>query len=267
LVARILLIFALLICVSSASAEEIVLFGAGSLREAITAIAADYTKATGVAVRTQFGPSGLMRVKVEAGVDKVDLFASADMGQALKLRQDGFAVSVVMFARNRLCAFATPDVALTAANFAERLVDPKVKLGTSTPKADPGGDYTWKMFELIDKARPGAFAILDGKAQKIIGGSPSPAPDPDPIAAAFRRGQINVMIGYCSGASRMRADAPGVEPVPVPEAFAVGPEYGLAITSYANPAAVALAFAILSPEGQAKLESFGFAPIGMISGR
>jgi molybdate transport system substrate-binding protein len=123
-----------------------------------------------------------------------------------------------MFARNRLCAFATPDVALTPANFAERLVDPKVKLGTSTPKADPGGDYTWKMFELIEKAHPGAFAILEGKAQKIIGGSTAPDPtDPNPIASAFRRRQINVMIGYCSGASRMRADAPGVQPVPLPD--------------------------------------------------
>jgi len=265
--ARILLLFLLFTCVSRASAEEIVLYGAGSLREAINAIAADYTKATGVGVRTQFGPSGLMREKIEAG-DKVDLFASADMGQALKLRHDGFAVSVVMFARNSLCAFATPEVALTPANFAERLIDPKVKLGTSTPRADPGGDYTWKMFELIEKAHPGAFAVLDGKAQKIIGGSTAPDPaDPNPIASVFRRGQINVMIGYCSGASRMRADAPGVEPVPVPEAFAVGPEYGLALKSYANPAAVALAFAILSPEGQAKLASFGFAPIAMISGR
>ena len=47
--------------------RKIVLFGAGSLREAMTAIAADYTNATGVAVRTQFGPSGLMREKIEAG--------------------------------------------------------------------------------------------------------------------------------------------------------------------------------------------------------
>jgi ABC-type molybdate transport system substrate-binding protein len=140
--------------------------------------------------------------------------------------------------------------------------------GTSTPKADPGGDYTSKMFELIKKAHPGAFAILDGKAQKIIGGSTAPDPaDPNPVASAFRRGRINVMIGYCSDASRMRVDAPGVEPVPIPDAFAVGPEYGLAIKSYENPAAVALAFAILSPEGQAKLESFGFTPIGMMSGR
>jgi molybdate transport system substrate-binding protein len=187
-VARILSLFVLFICVSHASAEEIVLYGAGSLREALTAIAADYTRATGVGVRTQFGPSGLMCEKIEAG-DKVDLFASADMGQALKLRQDGFAVSVVMFARNRLCAFATPDVALTAANFADRLVDPIVKLGTSTPKADPGGDYTWKMFELIDKAHPGAFSILDGKAQKIIGGSTAPDP-PIPIRSRPRFGAV-----------------------------------------------------------------------------
>ena len=44
-----------------------------------------------------------------------------------------------MFARNRLCALAVPKVGLTSANFIDRLLDPTVKLGTSTPKADPSG--------------------------------------------------------------------------------------------------------------------------------
>ena len=56
------------------------------------------------------------------------------------------AIRVVMFTRNALCAFASPSAALTTANFIDRLLDPAVKLGTSTPKADPGGDYTWLMF-------------------------------------------------------------------------------------------------------------------------
>ena len=52
---------------SAAGSEELVLFGAGSLREVMTQIAADYQARHGAMVRTQFGPSGLMRERIERG--------------------------------------------------------------------------------------------------------------------------------------------------------------------------------------------------------
>src|SRR5215471_15330355 len=78
---------------STAGSEELVLFGAGSLREVITQIAADYQAKYGGTVRTEFGPSGLMRERIERG-ERVDLFASADMGHPLKLREQGRATTV-----------------------------------------------------------------------------------------------------------------------------------------------------------------------------
>src|SRR6185369_14838829 len=111
---------------------------------------------------------------------------------------------------------------------------------TSTPKADPGGDYTWAMFHLIDRAKPGAFATLDAKAQKIVGGTTTPS-GPDPIAAALANGQIDAMVGYCSGTEQRRKATPDLTAVEVPEAFATGPEYGLAIMRLDNADAVALA--------------------------
>ncbi|HWT99085.1 MAG TPA: substrate-binding domain-containing protein [Terriglobales bacterium] len=253
--------FTLLAAAPAARASDVVLYGAGSLHDALSAIAAAYTAKTGIAVQTAFGPSGLMREKVEAG-DKVDLFASADMGHALKLQQDGKAAAVMMFTRNKLCVFAKPEIGLTAANFVERLTDPSIRIGTSTPKADPGGDYTWAMFHLMDNAKPGAFAILDAKAQKIVGGSTAPS-GPDPIAAAFADGKINAMVGYCSGTEQRRKATPDLAAVEVPEPFATGPEYGLAIMRLDNAAAVGLALAIEGPEGQATLARFGFAPVGL----
>jgi molybdate transport system substrate-binding protein len=172
---------------------------------------------------------------------------------------------VMMFTRNRLCAFAKPEAGLTAANFAARLSDPTVKLGTSTPIADPAGDYTWQMFRLIDKAQPGAFAALDSKAKKVDGGPPGNPPDPDPTGSAFSRGDINVMIAYCSGVARRRRATPDLQVIEVPAGFATGPEYGLAILDAGKPAAARLAFAILSPEGQATLARFGFDPVGLPS--
>ena len=263
---RILVLLAgLMVLAPTARADGVVLYGAGSLRDALGAIVKDFSARTGIPVQTAFGPSGLMREKIEAG-DKVDVFASADMASPLKLLKEGKAASVVMFTRNRLCAFALPDAGLSTANFAARIIDPAVRLGTSTPKADPGGDYTWAMFHRIDQQKPGAFAILDGKAQKIVGGSTAAIPaGTDPIADAFKAGTINVMIGYCSGAAQRQKATPELAVVPVPDAYGVGPEYGLALQQLENPQAVAVMLAILSPEGQATLARFGFAPVGAVA--
>jgi molybdate transport system substrate-binding protein len=105
---------------------------------------------------------------------------------------------------------------------------------------------------------------VPAKAQTIEGGTTTRDPaKPDPVAAGFASGAINVMIAYCSGAEQRRKAGPDLEVVAVPEAFATGPEYGMAIMSFDKPAVVALAFTILSPEGQAVLKCFGFAPVGL----
>ena len=59
----------------------LVLYGAGSLREAMTEMATAFARERGVAVRTEFGASGRMRERIEAG-DRVDVFTSADLGHA-----------------------------------------------------------------------------------------------------------------------------------------------------------------------------------------
>jgi len=247
-----------------ARADELRVLAAGSLREVIGAIGERYKAATGTIVTADFGPSGVLRERIEKG-EKADLFASADMGHPLQLLADGWAIRVDLFTRNELCAFAAPKVGLTQANFMDRLLDATVKLGTSTPKADPAGDYTWAMFHKIDAAHEGAFTTLDQKAQQIVGGPTNNAPvdGKDPAAAALIAGRIDVMIGYCSGAKRMQSQVPDVQMVPVPKNIAAGPEYGLAILKGADARAKDLALYMLSPEGQQIFAQFGFAPVGL----
>jgi molybdate transport system substrate-binding protein len=111
-----------------------------------------------------------MRERIEKG-EKADVFTSADMGHPLKLRSEGRATHVAMFTRNALCAIAKPTVGLTTENFLDKLLDPGIKVGTSTPDADPAGDYTWAMFRLADAIKAGSFALLDAKARRIFGGA------------------------------------------------------------------------------------------------
>jgi molybdate transport system substrate-binding protein len=249
----------LALAAGAARADELRVLAAGSLREVVGELGTRYKAATGTAVTADFGPSGVLRERIEKG-EKADLLASADMGHPLKLLADGRATRADMFTRNALCAFAEPKIGLTSANLVDKLLDPAVKLGASTPKADPAGDYTWAMFHKIDATHPGAFATLDGKAQKIIGGGPV---NGDPVADAFKAGTIDVMIGYCSGRRRMLSSTPELQVVEVPGEIAARPEYGFAILKDANPRTEDLALYILSPEGQQVLAQFGFAPVGL----
>ncbi|MDO5625641.1 MAG: substrate-binding domain-containing protein [Pseudomonadota bacterium] len=247
---------------AAAQAQDVVLYGAGSLRAVMTDITQRHAEKHGTRVSTSFGPSGLMRQKIEAG-DAVDLFTSADMGHAMALARQRSGSTVMVFTRNRLCAFAAPQVQLTPDNFASKLLDPAIGIGTSTPNADPGGDYTWQMFRLLDKNRPGAFDTLDRKAQKLVGGSTTADPaNPDPIGAAFRQERIQVAFGYCSGAqARLKAN-PGLTTLPVPPQYAPAPMYGMVVLTPGKPGVAQLALDILSVDGQATLARHGFAPIG-----
>jgi molybdenum ABC transporter molybdate-binding protein len=249
------------IVTGGARAETLRVLGAGSLRDVVTEIGARYKKATGIEVVGDFGPSGIVRERIEKG-EKADLFASADMGHPLKLLADGRATRVAMFTRNALCGFALPKVGLTEANFLDRLLDPAVKLGTSTPKADPSGDYTWAVFHRADAIRPGAYVTLDQKAQKIVGGPTKPATG-NPVAGGLSSGTIDVMIGYCSGAKGLQSQVRDVQMARIPKEIAAGPEYGLAILKGAAPRTEDLALFMLSPEGQQVFAQFGFAPVGL----
>src|SRR6516162_5722240 len=75
------LLFALTL---SASAETLHVAGAGSLTAAFTNLLRSFPAAPDMVAAPEFGPSGLMRQKIEAGAE-VDVFASADMEQARRL--------------------------------------------------------------------------------------------------------------------------------------------------------------------------------------
>ena len=120
--------------------DRVCLHAAGSLRPALREVARAYTAAHGAKVQAQFGASGLLRVRLEGG-EPGDVFASADLGHPLALARAGKSGPVVLFARNRLCAIARPGLPVTPETVLATMLAPANKLGTSTPRNDPAGDY------------------------------------------------------------------------------------------------------------------------------
>ncbi len=242
-------------------------YAAGSLTGAFNALLAAFGTPPGTASQPTYGPSGVLRERLERGAP-ADLFASADIGQPRRLADAGRGTPVVLFARNRMCALARGGLGLTEANLLDRLLDPAVKLATSTPGADPGGDYAWAVFARAEQVRPGARATLEGKAQQLVGG-PSMAPlvpGQGPSEGVFLSGRADVMLGYCSGTDTLRRTLPDLAAVPLPLELEVGPEYGMTVLS-ANPAAARFALFVMSGPGQAILARHGLIPVTLPAGQ
>jgi len=239
--------------------------GAGSLTAAFTDLLRDFPAGADTVAAPEFGPSGLMRQKIEAGAG-VDLFASADMEQARRLAVGHPERLVIHFTRNRLCALARASVGLTSANMLDRLLDPAVRLATSTPGADPSGDYTWAVFARADAVRAGARVTLEAKAQQLVGGgaaTPLLVPGKGAVEGIFLADRADVALAYCSGAPAVTHEVPGLVTVLLPPELTVGPAYGMVLLN-AKPLTSRFAAFVMSEAGQAVLKTHGFDPVAFV---
>jgi ABC-type molybdate transport system substrate-binding protein len=242
------------------AADTVLLHAAGSLRGALTEVSAAFEKTTGVRVQPKYGPSGLLRDEIAGGA-KAEVFASANMEHPAALVKAGKAGPVVLFARNTLCALVKPSLGVTTETLLERMLDPVVKLGTSTPKADPSGDYAFEVFRKAEVLKAGANDALVAKALQLTGGPSSPAPPTDRnlYGAVVAAGQADIFLTYCTGALVAQRENPGQQVIALPTELAVGADYGMTLIDGASSNAKRLAEFILSAEGQAILGRYGFA--------
>ena len=154
---------------SPVAAQDLTLVAAGSLNAALSAVVEDYSATYDTPVTTRFGPSGLMRKSIEEG-DTAHVFASANMRHPGTLESAGMGGPVALFARNQLCALARPEISVDSESLLAVMLDDATRLGTSTPKADPSGDYAFALFDKTDKAE-----TLKAHALQLTGG-PDSAP-------------------------------------------------------------------------------------------
>lgn len=240
--------------------DPVQVYAAGSLRDALTEIARDHEARTGQKVVLTFAASGLLRERIEQGAP-AQVFASADTKHPQRLANQGQWQAPVVFTRNTLCALAQGTVAVTSDTLLSTILQPQVRLGISTPKADPAGDYAWALFQKAEALQPGATARLEAKALQLTGGANS-AQAPagrNTYAWVMEQNRADVFLTYCTNAVAARAEVPSLQVVAVPEALQVGAAYGLTVRAGAPAQAQAFAQAVLQPPAQAVLRRLGFA--------
>jgi molybdate transport system substrate-binding protein len=179
--------------------------------------------------------------QIEQGAS-ADVFASADTTNMDKLKADGFAAGTPqIFAHNKLeivVAAGNPKGVTGLADLAK----PGVIYITAAPTV-PAGKY--------------ALQILANAGVKVA--PKSLETDVKAVVSKIELGEADVGIAYTTDVTAAGAKVTGI---PIPDAVNVIATYPLVAVKGAKNADLASAFIayVVSAEGQAKLQSFGFLP-------
>ena len=158
-----------------------------------------------------------------------------------------------------------PGLAVAPDDLLAIMLNPAVRLGVATPGNEPSGDYARTLFAKAERVTPGAKAALEAKALRLTGGKDS-APVPagrNAYAWHIAERRADLFLGYCSAGKAAAAELPGLRVVELPKELAVDADDGLVVLrgpAEQEAAAARFAMFVLSPEGQAILARWGFAP-------
>jgi molybdate transport system substrate-binding protein len=221
---------------------------AGSLRTVWTSLMAHFPQPA----QTLFGPAGLLRERIEAG-EPCDLFASASLAHPQALLAAGRALAVLPFASNQLCLTVRREVWREGDDWFSLLTREGLRIATSTPGADPSGDYTQELFTRMGSAGES----VRRRAQALVGGRDSAPIPPGKLAAEWilRSGNAEVFIGYASYGEKLR-QMDGLKVLDIPPPFNPRANYACAVIS---PQAQPLADFLQSVQAQAILHQAGFS--------
>ena len=260
------------------SRHPIRIFAAGSLRRALPAVlgvlhpASDSTPAFDF----RFGPAGLLRREIEvlSAAERPDLFVSADIRHAQALKRMGIGLEVRPLAENRLMivmpargpasrrldAISRSFSSQSLPPWLELQLSPGLRVGTSTPGADPGGDYAEALFEGARRYGRLLPEILRAKALRLVGGSiASNAAGRSPsVIERLERRDADLFFSYRTNAVNYEA-AGGMRMLEIPDADNVRAVFGMLELTDRG---AAVARMLLSRKASAQLESFGFRPLG-----
>jgi molybdate transport system substrate-binding protein len=228
-------------------------FAAASLTNAFEEIGAGFEAANpNVNIKFNFGGSQSLRTQIEQGA-QADLFASANLKEieALEKSQLVEAGSAQIFLTNQLVViFPSPNPAklTTLADLAR----PGLKIILAA-KEVPAGNYA---LQVLDQLEP---SFGSDYKNRVLANVVSYENDVRQVVAKVQLGEADAGIVYQSDALA----APGVGKIEIPATNNIVAKYPVAALSRApNPQlARALIAYLLSAEGQAILQKWGFVPV------
>ena len=235
-------------CAGEPGGERLSVYAASSLTEAFGELEAMFEAAhPGTDVVVTFAGSQVLRIQIEEGAP-ADVFASANPEHLEALVAAGLVREGYVFARNRLVVIVPSDNPAAIDAFEELPQARRLVLGTPDV---PVGRYARQALAAADSAVRQGFqaAVLDGLVSE---------------ESNVRLARAKVELGEADAAIVYLTDAAGsdrVRTIPIPDAMNVPAEYLIGVVERDGVSTLADAWVdlVLSPQGRAVLERYGFS--------
>ncbi|MHB8232934.1 MAG: molybdate ABC transporter substrate-binding protein [bacterium] len=256
-------VFPLLTGNSCASAATLRIMAADALPKPVTEIGNIFKKEhPGIKIDYDFLGAGVLKGDIEEGAP-CDIFLSANRKFQKQLRKKGFLKSYRIFAYDYLAA-ATPynnPANVTKSNLIQKLMDANVTLATSSPHADPAGDYTWKMFGIIDKQIPGAFEKITDHANHLL--------DAALVMPVLESGNTDLGILYASQLLELKRSGAKINIIPIPNKYNTKAKFTASVLNQSKykPLSEEFIKLLFSKKGKKILSYWGFSPVNSLKQR
>lgn len=232
---------------------SLTIFAASSLTDAFTDIGAAFEVAhPGVSVEFNFAGSPTLVTQLDQGAE-ADALATADEQNMSAAYEAGLVVSAgEVFAQNRLAVIVPSDnpAGLTTPY---ELGRSGLRLVLASPEV-PAGRYARQLIEGMGAIPEGG----PGFAKAVFGNVVSEEPNVKAVVAKVQLGEADAGIVYVTDVTPDIAN--DVTLVAIPDEINVTASYPIATIADAPAPGLASAFIefVLSPEGQAILQQYGF---------
>ncbi len=233
--------------------KTLTVFGAASLTNAFEEIGKAFEAANpGVTVEFNFAGSQTLRTQIEQGA-QADVFASANSKEMDALVAGNFvpAGSAKIFLANQLVVIMPADNPAGVTALVD-LTRPGLKIVLAAREV-PVGNYALQVLDKLDAA------LGTGFKDKVLANVVSYENDVKLVVAKVQLGEADAGMVYSSDA----VAAPELQTIYIPVENNVIAQYPLAaLTNSRNPElAQAYINYVLSAEGQAVLQKWGFLPV------
>jgi molybdate transport system substrate-binding protein len=227
-------------------------FAAASLSDAFNEIGNNFAFANfGVTVTFNFAGSRALRTQIEEGAP-ADVFASASRQEMATLITGSFVADRAsqVFLNNKLVVILPADNP-AGLDSLDDLANSGVKIVLAAEEV-PVGHYARRALALMNSAFGSDFK------DKVLANVVSNEDNVKQVVAKIQLGEADAGIVYTSEA----VAAPELQTIKIPNELNVIAEYPIAPLINSVDADLATAFInyVLSPEGQAVLQKWGFAP-------
>jgi molybdate transport system substrate-binding protein len=233
--------------------KTLTIFAAASLTDAFKEIARNFEAANpGVTVEFNFAGSQTLRTQIEQGAP-ADIFASANKKEMDTLVTDNLvpADSVKNFLTNQLVVIMPANNPAGLTTLAD-LAKPGLKVVLAA-KEVPAGNYALQVLDQLDAT------LGTGFKDKVLANVVSYENDVKQVLTKIQLGEADAGIVYSSDA----VAAPDLKKIDLPAENNVVAQYPLAALTQSRNPELSQAFIayILSTDGQAVLQKWGFLPV------